>query len=331
MSVGLLEQARSRRPILVTGASGFVGGYLLKALEKEGFPPSQTAALTQQGERRFDSGCQTVVADLSDRASTAALIRQLHPLAVIHLAAVAQPAKAASAPDFAWKINFDSVRFIADALLEFVPDARLIFAGSAEAYGGSFLDQEAPIKESAALRPLSTYGATKAAADILLGQMAWQGLKGIRFRAFNHTGPGQAPVYAVASFASQIAAIEAGAQPPQLKVGNISARRDFLDVRDVVRAYVMALTADLDFSAGPVFNLSTGRALEIATILEALLGLSTADIAVEQDATRYRAVDIPVASGSAELAAHVLGWSPEIDFPVTLSDTLNACRLRLRM
>ena len=329
MSAGLLADAVSARPVLVTGASGFVGGYFLQALQAAGCPAEQIAALTQRGERRFASGCQTVVADLTDRSEIAALIKRLQPYAVVHLAAVAEPAKAAAAPDLAWKVNFESVRFLSEGILEFAPNARLIFAGSAEAYGASFLDQDGAIKETAALRPVSTYGATKAAADILIGQKAWQGLRGIRFRAFNHTGPGQASAYVVASFASQIAAIEAGTQEPLLRVGNLSSRRDFLDVRDVVRAYVIALTADLNFSDGPVFNLATGRSREIATILEDLLRLSTAAIVVEEDPSRYRAVDIPVASGSSNLAATTLGWVPQIDLAVTLSDTLSECRRRL--
>lgn len=317
-------------PVLVTGASGFVGAYLLKALDYAGYARDQIVALTQKDERAYAPGIRKVVGDLTNRSSISSMLRDVRPEAVIHLAAIAEPAKARAAPDRAWDINFSSVRYLCEEIVAHCPEARLIFAGSAEAYGASFLEAGGPIPEAAPLRPVTTYGATKAAADILIGQMAWQGLKAVRFRAFNHTGPGQAPAYVVSSFAGQVASIEAGLQQPVLKVGNLSSQRDFLDVRDVVRAYVAALSADLEFAAGPVFNIATGRPVAISDILSRLLGMSEIPIEIMQDPERYRAVDVPVASGVSKQASTVLGWSPKIDFDQTLADTLGEARRAIR-
>jgi GDP-4-dehydro-6-deoxy-D-mannose reductase len=315
---------------LVTGASGFVGKFLLRQLLDSGFPGSRIAALARSSERKFPEGIRTVTGDLTDRASVVSVIRNVRPAAVIHLAAIAEPARASASPDQAWAINFNSVRFLAESLLAHAPAARFIFAGSAEAYGTSFLDHDGPIAESAALRPVSTYGATKAAADILLGQMAWQGLRAVRFRAFNHTGPGQSSAYVVASFASQIAEIEAGLKPALLEVGNLNSRRDFLDVRDVVRAYVLALSADLDFIAAPVFNVCSGQPRQISSLLEQLLAMSSAKVEIRVDPARVRASEVVYALGSCKAAERDLAWHRQIEFDSTLRDMMKFSRDAIR-
>ncbi len=312
--------------ILVTGASGFVGRYLLDELLRVGYPRDQVFALSRSSKRSFPDGIRRIAGDLTDRASVDAAIRDVQPTGVVHLAAIAEPARAAASPDEAWRINFDSVRFLAESLLAHSVTTRLVFAGSAEAYGASFLETAAPIEETAPLRPTSTYGATKAAADILLGQMAYQGLRAIRFRAFNHTGPGQSPAYVVASFAGQVAEIEAGLREPHIDVGNLESRRDFLDVRDVVRAYVLALSADLDFAAAPVFNICSGNARRVGDILEQLLTLSSARIDIRVDPARLRPSEVRSACGSSAAAMQRLGWKQHIDFDRTLVDILAHCR-----
>lgn len=314
--------------VLITGASGFVGGYLIKRLVADGLDPRQVHVVTRTGRTPEFPGIRIAQGDIGDRAQVRRVIEDVAPTAVVHLAAVALPAQAQKDPDLAWRINFDAVRYIADAILTNSPSCRLIFSGSAEAYGASFNDYPGPIIESAALKPTSTYGATKAAADVLLGQMAWQGLNAVRFRAFNHTGPGQAPQYVVASFAQQIARIEAGLQTPVLRVGNLMAARDFLDVRDVVRAYSLALTANFDFARAPVFNVASGEIRTIDSILQKLLDLSQVKIAVEVDSDRLRPSEIGIAGGSAVAIADALMWSPTIDFEQVLVDTLAASRAR---
>ena len=217
--------------ILVTGASGFVGGWLLRELESR----KRSAGLKVIPAGDPDSGEGDF--DVADYDQVAQLIGRVRPTAVIHLAAVAAPADARAAPFRAWQVNFGGTMNLAYAVLASAPDARFVFASSSEVYGASFNDQPGkPILESAALRPVSVYGATKAAADILVGQLAHDGLKSIRFRPFNHTGPGQSDAYVVPAFARQMAEIAAGLRPPTVEVGDRQVYRDFLDVRDVVRA-----------------------------------------------------------------------------------------------
>tara|TARA_R110000787_G_scaffold110809_10_gene219592 strand:- start:37310 stop:38284 length:975 start_codon:yes stop_codon:yes gene_type:complete len=311
--------------ILVTGAAGFVGKVCIDALLGDGRHPDQIFALSRHNEQAPAHGVNSVKGDILNRAAMRDVVAELQPCAIIHLAAIAEPAKARADHDGAWAVNFDSVRHLAETILEVSAKTRLIFAGSAEAYGASFNDTDGPIDEVTPLRPATTYGATKAAADMLLGQMAQDGLRAVRFRAFNHTGPGQAPAYVVPAFAEQIARIEAGLQPPVVRVGNLEAKRDFLDVRDVAVAYAGAADPDADID-GSVFNLASGEARSIRSILDALVGMSDRPIDVETDPNKLRPSDVPYAAGSNVRIRKHLGWAPEHDFEETLRDTLNFWR-----
>ena len=211
--------------VLVTGAEGFVGRHLLRAL------PPGTQALTPGF-------------DVTDPAATAAALEHARPDAVIHLAAIAAPMDARRDPARAWAVNLHGTLTLARAILDQAPRALLLFAGTADAYGASFRPGT-PLDETAALAPQNTYGATKAAADLALGAMVADGLRLVRARPFNHTGPGQTDAYVVPAFAHQAARIAAGHQPPVMHVGALHPERDFLDVRDVVAAYAAILTTDL--------------------------------------------------------------------------------------
>ncbi|MFH1518697.1 MAG: GDP-mannose 4,6-dehydratase [Pseudomonadota bacterium] len=311
--------------ILVTGAAGFVGMVCIDALLDDGLHPDQIFALSRHSEKAPARGVNSVKGDILDRAGMRDIVADLQPCAIIHLAAIAEPAKARADHDGAWAVNFDSVRHLAETILDVSAETRLIFSGSAEAYGASFNDADGPVDESRPLRPATTYGATKAAADMLLGQMAHDGLKVVRFRAFNHTGPGQAPAYVVPAFAEQIARIEAGLQPPVVRVGNLEARRDFLDVRDVAGAYARAAdpAAEID---GSVFNLASGDARTIRSILDALVGMSDRPISVVTDPSKLRPSDVPYAAGSNLRICKDLGWAPVHRFEDTLRDTLSFWR-----
>ena len=279
----------SQDKILVTGAAGFVGKVCIDALLQDGRHPDQIFALSRHNEQSAARGVNSVKGDILDRAGMRDIIAELQPCAIIHLAAIAEPAKARADHDCAWAVNFDSVRHLAETILHVSPKTRLIFSGSAEAYGASFNDSPGPIDEFVHLRPATTYGATKAAADMLLGQMAQDGLRAVRFRAFNHTGPGQAPAYVVA------AAYARAADP----------------------------AADID---GSVFNLASGEARSIRSILDALIGMSNKQIDVETDPNRLRPSDVPYAAGSNVRICKELGWAPAHDFEETLRDTLTFWR-----
>ncbi|MGY5800927.1 GDP-mannose 4,6-dehydratase [Rhizobium sp. LEGMi12c] len=313
--------------ILITGASGFVGSWLQRELDKRRLEQGYDLIVLTAGQGDT-SDWKT---DITDRGQVMTLIRNCRPTTIIHLAAIATPADARKMPQRAWDINFQGTMNLAYATMEFAPEARFIFAGSSEAYGASFIDAaNAPIKENAALKPMNVYGATKAAADVLVGQLAYDGLKSVRFRPFNHTGPGQTDAYVVSAFAKQLAEISVGAKPPRISVGNLSAFRDFLDVRDVVRAYAdAALVEDVSDMLGGVFNLSSGRSIQIQSILDMLIELCRLKVEIEIDPQRLRGPEIVAASGDNRAALAAFGWKPEIELSRTLGDVLDDWKIRV--
>jgi GDP-4-dehydro-6-deoxy-D-mannose reductase len=298
--------------ILVTGAHGFVGPHLIAALTAE-FPAAEIRAAT---------------ADVTDMTSVSDEVRSFVPEICFHLAAVSAVPQANRDPLGAWRVNLHGTLHLAAALQSHAPDCTLIFASSAEAYGLSF-NSGGPVTEAAALAPASTYGATKAAADLALGALAQAGLRVIRVRPFNHIGRGQSDNFVVASFARQIALIEAGAQAPALSVGNLKAARDFLDVRDVCAAYVACCIRARELPRDAIINIASGHARRIGDVLQTLLGLTPVSVEVVADPARMRVSDIPVAAGNNELAGRLLGWKPSIAWSDTLSEVLDDWRVRV--
>ena len=285
---------QSRR-ILVTGAGGFVGRHLTPELGRR-FPAAELVSFR---------------ADITDPAATEAAVRDARPDACVHLAGVAAVPEAREHPRRAFAVNLDGTLNLARALLAHAPGCQLIHAGSADCYGASFRSGE-PLDESAPLAPLNTYAASKAAADLALGAMAAEaGLRVVRFRPFNHVGPGQSEAFALASFAAQLRRIAHGDAAPVLHVGNLDAERDFLHVNDVVRAYALALERSGDLPNGTIFNIASGIPRRMHDMVEAMIVSLGIDVAVEIDPTRLRPSDIPRAVGNASRAGNLLGWHPE--------------------
>ncbi len=300
------------RAILVTGAAGFAGRHLVDALRRHA---------TQ-------ATIHTTPFDITDRAATEAAIRDARPLACIHLAGIAAIADARHDPDLAWRVNLHGSLTLARAILAHAPECRLVHVSSADIYGASFRDG-VPLDERARLAPLNTYGATKAAADLALGAMAAEGLRIVRVRPFNHAGSGQREEFAVAAFARQIARIRAGLQPPRISVGDLAPERDFLDVRDVVRAYQAAATAP-DLPSGAILNIASGIPRRIGDVLAALIALAGIDPVIKTEQDRLRPNDIPRACGDATAARDLLGWSPVIPWEQTLADVLDDWTARVK-
>lgn len=317
-----------RTDILVTGANGFVGEQLMHRL---------AAARSGDGLVGVDltpaatapRGWSSVACDLTDAAAVRELIASLRPLRIVHLAAQSHVPTAFENPIATWRVNAMGTLHLLDAVRRETPDCLFVHVSTAEVYGHSFAAGE-PLGEDAPFAPLNPYASSKAAADLMVRQFARDDVRSLVLRPFNHVGPGQREDFVVAAFCAQIARIEAGVQEPVIRVGNLEARRDFLDVRDVLAAYVAVLARGDALAPGSVFNICSGRATAIAEILDDLRGLSKVPIKVRVDPERLRPVEIPVAVGGADAARAALGWEPLISWQKTLADTLDDWRRRVR-
>ena len=310
--------------IIVTGAAGFVGTHLTHML-LDHFPAASSIIPTSKTSFSGEDGTFFEALDITDRSNIEERIKQFRPTHIIHLAGAPSVSGGQAEVDDAWNINVSATIQLAFAILNHAPDCVLIFAGSGEAYGAS-AKFDAPLDEMTLLSPVSAYGATKAAADLALGALVQRGLKTIRFRPFNHIGPGQAEQFVVPAFATQIARIEAGFQDPVMLVGNLDAERDFLDVRDVVHAYILATKLSDRIPNGTIMNLASGIPRRIGDILQYLLSQSEVDIKVQPDPARQRPNEIPRVFGDARRATQMLGWTPTHDIETVLTEVLNSCR-----
>lgn len=309
--------------VLITGASGFVAPHLIDALEGQ-YPTSLEIVATARTTPCVRAAT-SIILDVTDEQQVQTAIKRFKPDQVFHLAAVAAPAVAQEDPDLAWKVNLHGTLNLARAILRHAPDCCMLNVGSGLVYGGS-ARANVKLHEETVLAPLDTYGATKAAADLALGAMAEHGLRCVRLRPFNHTGPGQAPTYAIPSFAKQVAEIETASVEPILRVGNLEAQRDFLDVRDVAQAYALASAEADNVNTGTIINVASGTTSSMRHILSELLRMSSCPVKVVTDPDRVRKVDIASVTGDFEVARRLLNWHPIIPLSQTLSDILQEQR-----
>jgi GDP-4-dehydro-6-deoxy-D-mannose reductase len=313
--------------VLITGAGGFVGPHLMQELRRVCGEAAGIVATSMTGLAHPTLGWLEPL-DICDADATQRAMARWRPTHVINLAGIAAPASAAAAPEAAWDVHLRGSRNLAEAILAEVPDCWLLQVGSGLVYGASAKSGQ-PMDETTLLAPLDEYAASKAAADLALGVLTRRGLRCVRFRPFNHVGRGQSEDFVVASFAMQIARMEAGLAAPVLRVGNLDASRDFLDVADVVAAYALAVRDSRRLVAGDIFNIASGVARPISKILNRLLSLSTTKIAVERDPARERPGDLPVVVGDAGRIRKQLEWAPKRDFLATIDDVLDDARHRV--
>ncbi len=312
--------------VLVTGAAGFVGTYLAAVLPQVLGARIALIATSHTGQPHHGWG-RIEPLDVTDEAAVRKAIGHHQPTHIVHLAGIAASVRAADDPKMAWTVHVDGTLNIARAILESVPDCVLVHVGSGLVYGATAKDGQ-PLDETALLTPVDQYAVTKAAADLALGALAMQGLRCVRLRPFNHTGPGQPASFVVPNFAAQIARIEAGLAPPIIKVGNLDVERDFLDVRDVVMAYSLAVREAGHIAPGSIINVASGKTRSIRNILDRLLRLSSKTIAVEQDPALIRSNDLPRIAGDAGVARRLLGWEPRYPFEDTIAAVLDDWRAK---
>jgi GDP-4-dehydro-6-deoxy-D-mannose reductase len=315
------------RRVLITGASGFAGGHLAAACAAAG---DEVVALSRSGGGAAgDSGApaarHTVVADLLDADATGAAVAAAAPDVVYQLAALAHVGRSWSDPGSTLAQNQAIGLNLLEAVRVEAPEAVVVAVSSGEVYGPP---ASLPVDESAPLRPQNPYAVSKAAGDLLAGFYAdAHGLRVVRPRAFNHAGPGQPPLYALASFTRQVAAgLEAGDDPIRLVTGNPDVRRDFTDVRDVVRAYRLLAEA----GEQGVFNVCSGRSSSPREVIAALARAAGVDIDHVTDPALVRAHEVMEVRGSAEKLRAATGWEPEIALETTLADTVEWWRAEIR-
>jgi len=319
--------AGTARRVLVTGASGFVGRHVIEALASAG--DHARLGLGRDVSTILPAGTEFRAIDLSDRGRLAACVRDFRPSHVLHLAAQASVGREFGAGLETWRTNIAGLLNLAEALLMEAPESTLIFVSSSEVYGRAFLTGET-VTEDTVPDPVGTYARTKRVGEEMLADvLTASGVRLILLRPFNHTGPGQDERFVVPAFAHQIARIEAGLVPPRLAVGNLSPHREFLDVRDVARAYVMVIGASERLDSGIVLNIASGEPRRIGSVLDDLTRLAEVPFEVVIDPSRARPSEIDLASGDSSRIRAAIGWAPQIPWPKTLAAALDDARAKV--
>ena len=304
--------------ILITGGTGFVGSRLISRIREEWPQARIHSPETAEGADGFD---------VRDLDQVRAVIAQAKPDVIVHLAAVSAVTSSLKDPRLAFDVNASGTLNMLIAMEALAPDCHFVFASSSEVYGRSF-QHSSFLDESGLLNPTNPYAAAKAGADLLVQEFGNRSLNVSILRLFNHTGPGQTDRFVIPAFASQIARIERGEQDPVMMVGGLEDGRDFLDVRDVLEAYLAAIRGGhgRQAPACKIWNIASGTAYRIGDLLQMLLEMSDASIEARQDPDRMRPGPPLVVSGDAARARADLGWSPTLPIEKTLRDTLDYWR-----
>jgi len=316
--------------VLITGITGFAGSHLADYI-LENHPDVDvfgTIRWRSQREniRHIEQKISLFEGDLKDIVSIKKCLAEIKPERIFHLAAQSFVPTSWNCPAETFAINAIGQINLFEAILSLKLSPKIQVAGSSEEYGYVH-PEELPMVETNPLRPLSPYAVSKVAQDLL----AWQyfksyGLKTVRTRGFNHTGPRRGEVFICSNFAKQIAEIEKGKREPVIHVGNLEAKRDFTDVRDTVRAYWLSLEKGKE---GDVYNIGTGKAYSMKEVLDMLLSMSKMNVKVEVDPHRLRPSDVPILLSDCTKFMKISGWNPKIPFLDSLRDLLDYWRERV--
>ncbi len=316
--------------ILITGISGFAGSHLADYFigrgDAEIYGTIKWRSI-RDNIRHIEDKINLMECDIKDAFAMKSVIAAVKPDQIFHLAAQ-------SYVPFSWRVPHETIDTnvtgelnLFEAVRACKLDPMIQIAGSSEEYGLVY-PEELPITEDNPLRPLSPYAVSKVAQDFLGYQyFKSYGMKIVRTRAFNHTGPRRGEVFVTSTFARQLIEIELGKRDPVLHVGNLDAVRDFSDVRDVVRAYALSLEVG---QAGEVYNIASGSGIKIKDMLGKLVEMTRVKVTIEQDPSRLRPSDVQLLTGSSEKFRKATGWKPEIPFDQTLKDLMDYWRSLLK-
>ena len=314
--------------ILITGVAGFVGSHLAELLLDKGIEVYGTIWRESILENisALKNSLELIECDIRDYENVQQTIVSSNPDWVYHLSAQSFVPASRKDPATTLAINVIGTANLLEAVLKCASNARVLLVGSSDQYGMVY-QNELPVKESNPMRPLNPYAVSKIAQEFLGYQYhRVNGLDIVRVRSFNHVGPRQAPLFVCSDFARQIAQIEAGMKEPVMYVGNLEAQRDFSDVKDILKAYWLALEKG---ASGEIYNLCSGKAYSIQQVLDMLLDMSTVDIEVRQDTERMRPSDLPRIVGDYQKFEKQTGWKPLVPLNQTLADSLNYWRNQL--
>jgi len=298
----------------ITGINGFVGKYLASYLLENGFEVKGIDRTTSE-----IVGCEVEACDILDKEKLSAVVAKIKPDLTFHLAAMSSMRMSFEKPAETMEVNVEGTKNLFDAIIAAHISPVILVISSLQIYG---TPDKNPITEDFPLRPASPYAKSKVEQEKICKEYFGKGLKIIISRSFNHTGPGQIAEYVWSSFAKQIAEIEVGKRS-EVKVGNLNIERDFSDVRDIVRAYLLAVQK---CKAGEIYNICRGKGYNIGKMLEILKSYSTADIKIVVDPERMRKIDVPILYGNNSKFVNATGWKPEIEFEKTLKDMLEYWR-----
>ncbi len=306
---------------LIIGAAGFVGGYLADYLREK---QKMEVAVTKLPQEEF-RGISDRVYNLNilSKEEIVSLLFEARPDYIFHLAAQSSVGMAWKNPSLTIDINIKGSVNVMDAVRELYYKPRILLIGSGEEYG-HIEKGETPIREENRLRPGNIYAATKVCQN-MIGNIYAQAydMEVMMVRAFNHIGPTQLPIFVVSDFCRQVAEIEKEIRDPVMYVGNLNARRDFTDVRDVVEAYGLLVEHG---KSGETYNVGRGEAVSIREILDMIITLSNKDIKIEIDKNKLRPVDVPIIEADISKISSLTGWKPKIPLKQTIEETLNYWR-----
>lgn len=306
---------------IIIGAAGFVGPYLADAIHETLF--CDVVATKLENEILEIPNTKIVSLDILDSEQIEKILFEEKPDYIFHLAAQSSVSLSWKNPKLTVDVNVIGALNVLNAIRKLDYSPKVLIVGSGEEYG-RVCPEDVPIKEDTDLSPGNVYAVTKSCQNMMATIYAKAyGLQLVMTRSFNHIGPKQIPQFVVADFCSQVAKIEKGLQKPVIRVGNLSAKRDFTDVRDVVRAYCRLA---LNGKKGETYNVGSGHAIAVEEILKVILSQSNAEIKVEIDPKKLRPVDVPIIEADVTKIYKDTGWKPEIPLEKTIFDTLNYWR-----